>query len=385
MITTTLFQVNSVWYINIYDSAKKKRTKKSLGTTDQAVAEKKLQEFRETILPEFEAQTTNNPSIRDLVAWYLETHLRLVQIAPKTRQKYTQVLTDFQNWLRTVNIGRIQQLSFRKLQEFTIWYADYYGRQDSAHAPRTIARNLGIIRSMINAAVKADLLETSPIKYWAIPKGPRQGRTMALTAMELHEVLDILEERSPAIWNICRFMANTGFRESDAIDLRWGQVDFPARLIIRQQIKTKERLVCPITDSIQEILDWEKNRGSSNSPEDHVFLNLSGWAFSDGAIYKTLTRTLTSANFPKPVSCHTFRHTFATLAANGDPKQGISSMPPRILQTLLGHRNIETTLKYYTEVSNEALRDWAEQITSRINPSSKTTPEEKIRFITPGA
>lgn len=51
------------------------------------------------------------------------------------------------------------------------------------------------------------------------------------------------------------------------------------------------------------------------------------------------------------------RHTYATRAAEG----GIN---PKVLQLLLGHARIETTLSYYTHISEEAKVDAVNKIAS---------------------
>jgi integrase len=50
------------------------------------------------------------------------------------------------------------------------------------------------------------------------------------------------------------------------------------------------------------------------------------------------------------ISMHTLRHTYATRAIE-------SGMPPKILQKLLGHASIKTTMDRYVHATPDAMKD----------------------------
>ena len=74
--------------------------------------------------------------------------------------------------------------------------------------------------------------------------------------------------------------------------------------------------------------------------------------FIDGAcepnVHKKWRRIVKAAEIPA-ITLHDLRRTGITRAL-------LANMPPVVVQKLAGHRDIKTTLRYYTEVSKADLR-----------------------------
>jgi integrase len=406
-VSATLYLNRSTgfWYANVYWPETKTRKRYSLRVKTHKDALTAFEKFQVEVLPYLTnpnpatppqrsctAGTAgipagHSPSIRGLLDWYLTTYLP-PRSKPKTIQKYAQILGDLSLYLSTRHMGSLSQISMRVLQEWLKWYDTHRpGRTSGRHSSRFTRDALAIVRAFINAALRNELLTESPIRYWDLPRKDKAPKWRALKLHELQECLDLIQTNSPSIANICRFLASSGWRVSDAIDLRWSEIErLPSPRLIRpigpirptpfvigsqidrSQIKTRDHLNYPITPAIRQCLEIELARlDAPPHADDSVFHNAHGLPWTYNALYRRMTRALSSANFPRDVTPHVFRTTFATLAANNDPP-----MPPRILQNLLGHADIKMTLTYYTEVSLTDMARWNQALTAPII-SPKTT------------
>jgi integrase/recombinase XerC len=107
----------------------------------------------------------------------------------------------------------------------------------------------------------------------------------------------------------------------------------------------KERLV-PIGDvAISSIRDYLEKR---KKPQDALFLNKRGKRITDRGIRDIVRKYIRMASIKQGVSCHTFRHSFATHLLN-------RGADLRSVQELLGHVNLSTT-QIYTHLTTERLK-----------------------------
>jgi integrase/recombinase XerD len=83
--------------------------------------------------------------------------------------------------------------------------------------------------------------------------------------------------------------------------------------------------------------------------ESYVFLNQRGGRISRVSVFTIVQETARRAGISRPVSPHTFRHTFATHLIEGGADL-------RAVQDMLGHESITTT-EIYLHVDREYLRE----------------------------
>lgn len=223
-------------------------------------------------------------------------------------------------------------------------------------------------------ALPVDAVRAKPSRY--LPTVLTPGETMA-----------IIEQMSGTYRLVVQLLYGSGLRLTEALQLRIKDIDFAQRQIVVRDAKGKEsrvtmlpaRLIDPLQQHLQRVRrlhqrDLDAGYGSVYLPfalerkypnADRAWI----WQFvfpafglskdpRSGAIrrhhlhetglQRAIKQATRSACVEKRVSCHTFRHSFAThLLQNG--------YDIRTVQELLGHKDVKTTM-IYTHVLNRGGR-----------------------------
>jgi integrase/recombinase XerD len=143
----------------------------------------------------------------------------------------------------------------------------------------------------------------------------------------------------------CRASEVAGLRPAD-LDLHAGVVRCVGKGNKERQVPLGSRAVAALTDYLRR----DRPLLVARRPETpSVFVSRSGRAISRHALWSIVKRHARAAGFPRNVSPHTFRHSFAThlLAGGADL---------RAVQEMLGHASIATT-QVYTRVELSRLRN----------------------------
>ena len=107
-----------------------------------------------------------------------------------------------------------------------------------------------------------------------------------------------------------------------------------------------------------------KNKNPTSYPSK-LFLNQRGQTISTRGVRKIMTQYIQANNFPKNISPHSLRHTFAThmLEAGADL---------RAIQEILGHANLSTTQKY-THLTVDSLMETYDKAHPRARMKPRTS------------
>ena len=201
------------------------------------------------------------------------------------------------------------------------------------------------------------------------------------------------------------FFLGTGCRVSEVTGLCWKDVDFKNNVIKisqglvyydREQKRTYHYLSLPKTTAgtryipmleevRQALLDekaYQKEAGikcnmSVDGRSDFVFLNRFGCVHNPQTINRTIKRVTLAYNLDEaekaekekrePVylpnfSCHNLRHTFATRFCENETNL-------KVIQSILGHKDIATTMDVYAEATREKLEESFTNLQGKIKIS----------------
>lgn len=244
--------------------------------------------------------------------------------------------------------GNIEDISALAIRSYL---ARLHGRQMKK---TSIARKLSAIRSFFNYLEKHHVISKNPA---ALVITPKQDKPVPgyLTVDDMFRLLDSIKDNTLAGKRnraIVETLYSTGIRVSELTGLDVENVDFQNRTIRVFGKGSVERIV-PIgrkaLDAIKAYRLTLQGNGSSlhdlwNGP---LFLNKNAGRLTQRSVARMLDQAARAAGITVPVSPHDLRHSFATHLLD-------AGLDLRMVQELLGHRQLSTTQKY-THVSIDRL------------------------------
>lgn len=176
---------------------------------------------------------------------------------------------------------------------------------------------------------------------------PRTSRKLP-TVLSAEEVVRLLKAvRNLKHRTVLTTIYATGLRISEALALKVSDIDSQRMVInVRQGKGRKDRTVM----LSPQLLDLLRSYARQAGPRDWLFPGRSlDHALNATALQRACVQARIKAGLSKHASVHTLRHSFAThlLEAGTDL---------RVIQTLLGHRSVNTTA-IYTHVSTQRLHN----------------------------
>jgi integrase/recombinase XerD len=145
---------------------------------------------------------------------------------------------------------------------------------------------------------------------------------------------------------VMELMYSSGLRVSEVCQLSISDVD---ETFVRVIGKGRKERVIPVGRRAIEAIDHYLATFRDGSREEALFVTSRGKRIDRVAIWRQVKEYAKSAGVERPISPHTFRHSFAThLLDNGADL--------RVIQEMLGHACIATTDRY-THVSQRRLQE----------------------------
>ena len=268
-------------------------------------------------------------------------HLKLANIKPVHIQNFIKHLAETPCTRKTIN-GKV------------IVY-------DKFHSPSTIRRYLAMIQSVLNQAVKLDLIPVNPAnaEKLNIPKGIAP-KVEIFTKQQAAEMLTYLEKEPLQFQVLIQLAIITGARRGELVALKFSDIDFTNNKITIERavvkLKNQPAVIKPPKDyevrtvTVSELcinllrqLKAEKEitrakLGDQWKGEEWVFTRWNGDIMNVDTPTRQFTKFL-AKNELKHRKFHSLRHTSATLLLYG----GVNI---KQVQGRLGHGDIETTNKY---------------------------------------
>ena len=193
------------------------------------------------------------------------------------------------------------------------------------------ARKIAVARSFIKWLAEQNYIKED-FRFMFKPPKVSSRLPSCLSVDEVFSVLQALKkEEGQAKKETALFflLYGGGLRVSEACHLQSKNIDWPSRIIKIKGKGDKERLVCLPKKAIEKIKYLKEN-------QPYLFGHKP---LSERKAYDIIKSMGQKAGLLKPLHPHALRHSFATHILLGGGNL-------RILQELLGHKNLATTQKY---------------------------------------
>ncbi len=204
-------------------------------------------------------------------------------------------------------------------------------------------------------------------------------------------------------WPLFTVLLGTGCRIGEALGLRWEDLNFEKRIISinhslvyypvdgsRKSVmrvslpKTQAGIrTIPMMDSVKDAFEMvreeQEETGFNESEIDgmtgFVFCNRFGSVPNPQTVNRAIKRIISSYNSEEVLnakkehreplilpdfSCHHLRHTFCTRLCENESNL-------KVIQSIMGHRNIETTMDVYAEATDQKKQESFENLAAKLD------------------
>lgn len=312
-------------------------------------------------------------------------------LAPNTLRNYRE------RYIRNIRpvVGHL------KLQEVKPLHCKLvFNNMNADYAGSTIRQTYITMGTMFRAALLNDMIAKHPMDGVRYTKPVRAASDIKFLTVEEQEKFMEVAKRSHNYYQYALIL-ETGLRTGELIGLTWDAIDWKKRtLTVNKTLEYRHKQgvwragppktvqsyrTIPLTQRAYSILEMiaartderkESEKLDSQTLEymdrrtgqlatlhmrDLVFLNYRTGLPAKNSSYDTHLYKLCDEAGIKRFSMHVLRHTYATRAIE-------RGMQPKILQQLLGHASIQTTMDRYVHVTDDSLAQAIRQFEDADSP-----------------
>lgn len=343
---------------------------------------KDAQALLNKLLREKDMGTLLEPS-RESLNDYLD---RWLEAAAKPRLRASSY-SDYERLLKYYIRPELGATPLQKLTALNI-QAVYAGMSARNLSPRTVQYTHRILRNALEQAVKWRLLTYNPAQHIELPKQERR-KMHFMTDEESRRFLTAA--RTSLHYAFFTLMLSTGLRPSEALALRWQDVDLNRHAVritrtvrrhggvwLFDEPKTKKsRRVVDYPVSLNEVLREHRAKQAELIGESElVFPSLEGTPLHEKNMLTRYYRPLLKAvRLPEKMRLYDLRHTHASLLL-------LAGVHPKVVSERLGHSSVVITLDTYSHIVPSLQREGAAKLSSMRFYSELPTMQPKSARLT---
>ena len=333
-------------------------------------------------------------TVNDAFDRYISTKYNLRET---TRSNYTYLYDHFIR--ETFGKKKLADIKYSDVIQFYLHLLQKeglaIGTLDSVH---------GLLHPTFDMAVRDDIIRKNPsdgvMKELKKDEGKNKGVRHALTIEQQRAFMDFIANHPIYYhwWPMFTILLGTGCRIGEALGLRWEDLDFNLRMIsvnhsvvyypVGEDRKSVMRIskpkteagirTIPMLDMVYDAFMMEKESQEENGGNiseidgmtGFVFCNRFGMVPNPQSVNNAIKRITASYNKDEVLNakkekrepiilpeftCHHLRHTFCTRLCENETNL-------KVIQSIMGHRNIETTMDVYAEATERKKKESFENL-----------------------
>lgn len=280
-------------------------------------------------------------SNKNLSVWLAET-TELLDLKPSSRASYGSLARFLVSFLGDVPISDLSPLDVQR-----------FASRSGKSASRT-RQAVHVLNASLGEAVRFGELPSNPCDGVKLPRLPRPGGR-GLTRADVDRLADAADRFGAPGGDFVRFMAWTGLRWSEAVELRGRDVSGRRIEVTRAAVAVGSGGVVvgtPKSHQSRTVVVPSFVRVPDAAPDELLWATARGTRLLSQNYRKRQWMPACRRAGLEGVRIHDLRHTACSLLIE-------AGVPPRVVQQILGHSDIATTMRVYATVHDHQLEDAA--------------------------
>lgn len=294
-------------------------------------------------------------AVRELALRLLEEEIHGRRYAQASKNAVHRAVKEFLRWASRRGSTDLRAIGKRDLAAFHAYLTRVPSKRSGERlTPTTVNSRFASVRLLFSCMYRAGLIAANPGQGLALDlPNPPGWKRRPLTRDEVTrflESIDTVSAQGLRDRTLFELIYSSGLRVSEAASLKVGDIDFDRRLMVVRGKFDRDRLV-PFSEVAHDFLVSFLG-ARIDAADSWVFKGMCGGStgghLASESVSERFRTLLRRFDMDRPeLSSHSLRHSTAThLLENG--------ASVRHVQELLGHRSIESTVRY-THVMTDGL------------------------------
>jgi len=301
-----------------------------------------------------------------------DEYVRYVRQTVKRPKEYERDIEKLESFTTIKTVGQVTPALVHLFRDHRI---------KEGVTPRTINRQVGTIRAMLNRGVEWGRIAENPIASVKQLKHPQ--KTKKRRALDVVEFKALFEKSPPHLSRVWRMLAETGMRREEVVALKFEDVDIEAGTvtILAENAKSGRQRIVPLSPAMcKEIATLaataahrqpatggakaETLRLRRNFSRQHVFVTPRNTTLVNNLL-REFYRCCKVAGIEDgqpggSVDIHAIRGSFVTHAIG-------AGASPKDVQTIVGHASLSMTMDVYAKSQDSGKRKAVEAVNRLFN------------------